>query len=203
MKNHVLQAHSISVHFGDQTVLDDVDLEVRSGVITGVAGPSGSGKTTLLRVVAGLQTPDAGTVTYNGAPTAAPGSLAMIDQHPRQVCNPRWTLAQIITEPADIAGRAAHLDAVADRVGLDPDLLTRFPTQVSGGQLQRACLARVLIGEPAFLLCDEPTAMLDPIATTTVVTLLRELSGQGTAIAIVSHDPTLLDRLGAASTLQL
>lgn len=195
MNSHILQAKSISVRFGDQTVLDDVDLEVRSGDITGVAGPSGSGKTTLLRVVAGLLAPDAGTVTYDGADKATPGSLAMLDQHPRLACNPDRTLAQIITEPADIAGRTADLDAAIERVGLDPELLTRFPTQVSGGQLQRACLARILVGEPAFLLCDEPTALLDPVATTAVVTLLRELSDQGTAIAVVSHDQALIDRL--------
>jgi ABC-type dipeptide/oligopeptide/nickel transport system ATPase subunit len=195
VNTHILQAKSISVRFGDQTVLDDVDLEMRSGDITGVAGPSGSGKTTLLRVVAGLLAPDAGTVTYDGADKPPPGSLAMLDQHPRLTCNPDRTLAQIITEPADIAGRTADLDAAIERVGLDPELLSRFPTQVSGGQLQRACLARVLVGDPAFLLCDEPTALLDPVATTVVVTLLRELSDQGTAIAIVSHDQALIDRL--------
>ena len=203
MKSHFLQAKSISVRFGEQIVLENVDVELRSGEITGVVGPSGSGKTTLLRVIAGLQTPDSGSISYDGEPTTAPGSLAMLDQHPRMVCNPRWTLSQIITEPADIAGRSVDLIAIADRVGLDPELFTRFPTQVSGGQLQRACLARVLVGEPAFLLCDEPTAMLDPIATTAVIDLLRQLSDAGTAIALVSHDNTLLDRLCTSSRLQL
>ncbi|MET0865689.1 MAG: ATP-binding cassette domain-containing protein, partial [Nakamurella sp.] len=88
-------------------------------------------------------------------------------------------------------------------VQLTDGLLERLPQQVSDGQLQRACLARALALDPAILVCDEPTAMLDPIATTAVVDLLRQLSDDGTAIALVSHDHTLLDRLCASSRVQL
>ena len=129
------------------------------------------------------------------------GSVALLAQHPRLVCNPRWTLRQIIDEPLAIrAGRGFRSSAeqTADRVGLDTALLERYPGQVSDGQLQRACLGRVLTqgdGGPLVVLCDEPTAMLDPIATSSVVSLLRDMAGTGSTIVLVSHDPALIDAL--------
>ena len=101
----------------------------------------------------------------------------------------------MIAEPALIGGRESEVDAVVGRVGLDPELLDRYPGQVSDGQLQRACLGRVLAQDAATVLCDEPTAMLDPIATASVVTLLREIADQGAVVVLVSHDPALIEAL--------
>ena len=205
-----LYATGLTVRFGGRTVLDGVDLTAPAGAITGVTGASGSGKTTLLRVLAGLQRPHAGEIRYgaasaSGASNSAPGprrgSVALLAQHPRLVCNPRWTLRQIIDEPLAIrAGRGFHpaAEQTAARVGLDTALLERYPGQVSDGQLQRACLGRVLTqgdGGPLLVLCDEPTAMLDPIATGSVVSLLRDMAGTGSTIVLVSHDPALIDAL--------
>ena len=205
-----LYATGLTVRFGGRTVLDGVDLTAPAGAITGVTGASGSGKTTLLRVLAGLQRPHAGEIRYgaasaSGASNSAPGprrgSVALLAQHPRLVCNPRWTLRQIIDEPLAIrAGRGFHpaAEQTAARVGLDTALLERYPGQVSDGQLQRACLGRVLTqgdGGPLLVLCDEPTAMLDPIATGSVVSLLRDMAGAGSTIVLVSHDPALIDAL--------
>ena len=205
-----LHATGLTVRFGGRTVLDGVDLTAPAGAITGVTGASGSGKTTLLRVLAGLQRPHAGAIRYgaasaSGASNSAPGprrgSVALLAQHPRLVCNPRWTLRQIIDEPLAIrAGRGFHpaAEQTAARVGLDTALLERYPGQVSDGQLQRACLGRVLTqgdGGPLVVLCDEPTAMLDPIATGSVVSLLRDMAGTGSTIVLVSHDPALIDAL--------
>lgn len=195
-----VRADGITVGFGAETVLDGVDLEAPSGVITGVTGPSGSGKTTLLRVLAGLLRPDAGTVRYRGAPVAEKGSIALLAQHPRLVCNPRWTLRQIIAEPAVIHGEPNSAEALAAQVGLDHDLLQRYPGQVSDGQLQRACLGRVLAqcrrsGTASTVLCDEPTAMLDPIASASVAGLLREIAAGGAVVIVVSHDPELIETL--------
>lgn len=192
-----LQASGLTVAFGGRTVLDGVDLAAPAGSVTGVTGASGSGKTTLLRVLAGLHRPDAGTVRYDGSPTPPTGAVALLAQHPRLVCNPRWTLAQIIAEPAAIRGERVRLDDVSVRVGLEPELLDRFPGQVSDGQLQRACLGRVLTQRAGFVLCDEPTAMLDPIAAGAVVGLLRQISAAGAAVVLVSHDPALIEELTA------
>ncbi|GFM21101.1 MULTISPECIES: ABC transporter ATP-binding protein [Mycobacteriaceae] len=210
-----LYATGLTVRFGGRTVLDSVDLTAPAGAITGVTGASGSGKTTLLRVLAGLQRPHAGEIRYGAAsasgasnPASASGasgprrgSVALLAQHPRLVCNPRWTLRQIIDEPLAIrAGRGFRSSAeqTAARVGLDTALLERYPGQVSDGQLQRACLGRVLTqgdGGPLLVLCDEPTAMLDPIATGSVVSLLRDMAGTGSTVVLVSHDPVLIDAL--------
>ncbi|MDZ7885276.1 MAG: ATP-binding cassette domain-containing protein [Mycobacterium sp.] len=190
-----LRAAGVTVSFGGTTVLDAVDLDAPAAAITGITGPSGSGKTTLLRVLAGLQTPDRGTVRYGGAAAAPPGSIALLAQHPRMVCNPRWTLRRIIGEPAEIRGERDTVDALAERVGLDSGLLQRYPGQVSDGQLQRACLGRVLGQSAGTVLCDEPTAMLDPIASASVRGLLREISAAGAVVVVVSHDPELIAAL--------
>ncbi|KRD05547.1 ABC transporter [Mycobacterium sp. Root265] len=190
-----VQAAGVTVSFGGVTVLDGVDLDAPAGTITGVTGASGSGKTTLLRVLAGLQVPDRGTVRHGGSPLAPAGSIALLAQHPRLVCNPRWTLRRIIAEPAAIRGEPDTADALAERVGLDPSLLQRYPGQVSDGQLQRACLARVLGQSASTVLCDEPTAMLDPIASASVLRLLREIASGGAVVLVVSHDPELIAAL--------
>ncbi len=197
-----LSATGVGLAFGGRTVLDGVDLSAPAGQITGVTGASGSGKTTLLRVLAGLQRPDTGEIRYDGDPVAPKGSIALLAQHPRLVCNPRWTLGQIIAEPALIRGDrfgAADLRSTAGDVGLDPALLDRYPGQVSDGQLQRACLGRVLTQRARFVLCDEPTAMLDPISTASVVALLRGLADGGASVVLVSHDAVLVETLTAAT----
>lgn len=190
-----LTADNISVAFGGRPVLHAVDLTVRTGEIVGVTGPSGCGKTTLLRVLAGLRRPDSGTVRYDDTSSAPRGSLGMLAQHPRLVCNPRWTLRAIVTEPARIRARSADVEGVSARVGLDPALLERHPAQVSDGQLQRACIARALLAAPRFLLCDEPTAMLDPIAAADIADLLEHIAAEGTGIVLVSHNPRLVGAL--------
>jgi ABC-type dipeptide/oligopeptide/nickel transport system ATPase subunit len=190
-----VQAAGVTVSFAGTTVLDGVDLDAPAGTITGVTGTSGSGKTTLLRVLAGLQIPDRGTVHHGGAPVAPAGSIALLAQQPRLVCNPRWTLRRIIAEPAAIRGEPDTADALAERVGLDSALLQRYPGQVSDGQLQRACLGRLLGQSASTVLCDEPTAMLDPIASAAVLGLLREISAGGAVVIVVSHDPELIAAL--------
>lgn len=190
-----VQAAGVTVSFGGVTVLDGVDLDAPAGTITGVTGASGSGKTTLLRVLAGLQVPDRGTVRHGGSPLAPAGSIALLAQHPRLVCNPRWTLRRIIAEPAAIRGEPDTTEVLAERVGLDPSLLQRYPGQVSDGQLQRACLARVLGQSASTVLCDEPTAMLDPIASASVLRLLREIASGVAVVLVVSHDPELIAAL--------
>ncbi|MBU8815586.1 ATP-binding cassette domain-containing protein [Mycolicibacterium goodii] len=195
MRTSGLVAENVWVAFGGRPVLRAVNLTVRAGDIVGVTGPSGCGKTTLLRVLAGLRRPDAGEVRYDDKPVAPAGSIGMIAQHPRLVCNPRWTLGAIVTEPARIGGTSADIESTSARVGLDTALLQRHPAQVSDGQLQRACIARALLAAPQFLLCDEPTAMLDPIAARDITDLLKQLAAEGTGIVLVSHNPRLVSEL--------
>ncbi|ADG78579.1 ABC transporter related protein OS=Tsukamurella paurometabola (strain ATCC 8368 / DSM / CCUG 35730 / CIP 100753 / JCM 10117 / KCTC 9821 / NBRC 16120 / NCIMB 702349 / NCTC 13040) OX=521096 GN=Tpau_1967 PE=4 SV=1 [Tsukamurella paurometabola] len=184
-------------------VLDGVNVTVHAGAVTGVLGPSGAGKTTLLRVLAGLLSPDAGSVDHGGgAPRPAAGTLAMLAQHPRTVCNPRWPLARIVGEPRRISGVGIGVDEAADRAGLQPSLLDRFPAQVSDGQLQRACVARILVQAPRFLLADEPVAMLDPVSARAVLRILDAVTAAGTGVVLVSHNAALVRRR-AATVIEL
>lgn len=187
----LLVGTGLSARFGDTLVFEGLDVGVGAGTVTGVVGRSGSGKTTLLRVLAGFAAPAAGRVAWPGG--RRPGDIALLAQHPRLVANPRWTLRRIVAEPATIARRDCDVERAADRVGLDPALLDRYPSQVSDGQLQRACLGRLVVQQPRVVLCDEPTAMLDPVASRAVASLLDDLVADGAGLLLVSHDRRLVE----------
>ncbi|OZC76941.1 ABC transporter [Rhodococcus sp. 06-418-5] len=191
----MMEARNVTVTYDDTVVLQQVSVTVAPGATIGITGPSGVGKTTLLGVMAGLVQPHSGTVTWDAQARPLRGSIALLAQHPRLVCNPRWTLGAIVAEPAAIRREVIDVEAVCDRVGLDTALLRRFPAQVSDGQLQRACLARILVQRPLYILCDEPTSMLDPIATRDVMRLLIALAADGAGLAVVSHDRAVIDAL--------
>ncbi|MCZ4590442.1 ATP-binding cassette domain-containing protein [Rhodococcus opacus] len=192
-----LHAHHITAgHHPGDPVLTDVTLTIPAGTTIGLTGPSGSGKTTLARVLAGLHTPHRGHVTLDDQPlsTAERGAVAMLFQSPRQAVTGRWTLGRIIAEPLrDGRGRAGTIGVTAARVGLTDDLLDRRPHQVSDGQLQRACLARALVQQPRYLICDEMTAMLDPATTAALTTVITEETRRGLGVLTISHHHTLLD----------
>jgi peptide/nickel transport system ATP-binding protein len=209
----MLGLRSVSAGYaGDgRPVLDGVSLDVPGGAATGLLAPSGSGKTTLLRVAALLLAPWSGTVVVDGTeirgtrfavPPAIRRSIGYVVQSPRSSTNPRLTLRRIIAEPISFAAglrtpkAEAHAERVAelaDLVQLSPDLLDRLPHQVSDGQLQRACLARALAGEPRVLLCDEPTAMLDAPTTAVMMRVIERHVEGGAAALIASHDRALLE----------
>ena len=186
----LLVGAGLTARFGDTVVFDGLDVGVAAGSVTGVVGRSGSGKTTLLRMLAGLTAPSAGTIEWRGDPR--PGDVGLLAQHPRLVTNPRWPLRRIVAEPAMIARRDCDVEGAAARAGLDPGLLDRFPSQVSDGQLQCACLARLSVQRPRIVLCDEPTAMLDPVAARGVASTLDDLVAEGAGLVLVSHDRRLV-----------
>lgn len=193
-----LSACGVTVAFRGRTVLDDVSVDVRPGRLLGLVGPSGAGKSTLAKVLSGRIEPTAGSVIGGG-----PVRVAMIGQAPRDACDPRWALRRTIGEPFRIAaggrlgreafGERAAVDAAAESVLLDGELLGRRPDGVSDGQLQRAVIARALVQEARFLICDEPTSMLDPITAAGVVAVLRERAAAGAGVLFITHDHRLLD----------
>lgn len=188
-------------------VLPPTDLTVRGGRVTALVGPSGSGKTTLAHLLAGLLTPTAGTVTATDEPGTQtdgqgsraarprrgrlPGHTALLEQDPMASADPRMTLRRMIALPGRLRGSAVDVDALAREVGLDPGLLDRRPGQVSGGQLQRACLARALAQRPRYLIADEVTAHLDPESTGVIAAVLRARADRGLGVLAITHDQRL------------
>ncbi|MCX4529124.1 MULTISPECIES: ABC transporter ATP-binding protein [unclassified Streptomyces] len=183
-------------------------LTLRPGEALGLLGPSGCGKSTLAKVAALLHRPDRGTVTLDGravtgfrhrAPRSLRVDVGVVFQQPRLSADPRLRLRDLVAEPLRATGRRKEADArvteLARRVGLGADLLARRPHEVSDGQLQRACLARALVLEPRWLVCDEMTAMLDASTTAALVGVVEEYRAEtGAGLLAVGHDPVLLAR---------
>ncbi|MEU8784014.1 ATP-binding cassette domain-containing protein [Streptomyces sp. NPDC048637] len=211
-----LRAHGLQVAFTHKghthEALKDADFHARPGTSTGIIGPSGSGKTTLLRVLAGLQTPGAGTLTWNGKalPPAArkrtrdhQRRIQLVPQNPLGALNPARTVGASIARPLQLHRVVAKAD-VPDRVrlllndvGLPGEFARRYPHELSGGQRQRASIARALATEPELLLCDEVTSALDPATTDSVMALLTRLRTEnGLTLVLVSHE---LDVIAAHS----
>ncbi|WP_299519857.1 ATP-binding cassette domain-containing protein [uncultured Serinicoccus sp.] len=186
-------------------VRSGVTLQVRPDRTTGLMAPSGAGKTTLLRTLALLHRPSEGQVRLDGRPVRGTGyavpaavrrRIAFVPQDPRQGVDPRWTLGRSLLEPSRLVGRTGDDTEVArmlDRVGLAPELASRRPDEVSGGQLQRAVLARALALDADYLLLDEPTSMVDAATARAVVRAVHEHQhATGCGVLVASHDEELL-----------
>jgi putative ABC transport system ATP-binding protein len=175
--------------------LTDVSLALDDGGITVLQGPSGSGKSTLLRLLNRLEAPDAGTVRYRGDDLATHDVLA----HRREV-------GMVFQVPVLFPGTIADNLAVAqpvdppaqllERAGLPASFLEREADTLSGGEAQRACLARALGTRPRVLLMDEPTSALDHDAVQVIERLARSLADDGVPIVLVTHDREQAARLG-------
>lgn len=197
------------------TALHAVDLMIGKGERVGVVGGSGSGKTTLARLMLGLLKPSAGDVVFDGRsivglPERRRGWLraaaSMVFQDPNSSLNPRMRLSDIIAEPlrspalrgrTDVPspGREVLADAMRG-VGLEVELLDRFPHQLSGGQRQRAAIARALINDPALLVADEPVSALDVSVRAQVLNLLTsEVRERALTLVLVSHDLAVVRHL--------
>ncbi|WP_328686934.1 ATP-binding cassette domain-containing protein [Streptomyces caniferus] len=188
--------------------LKQADFHVPTGSATGIIGPSGSGKTTLLRTLAGLQKPDAGTLTWNGRPLPAQARrrnreqqrrIQLVPQNPLGALNPARTIGASLTRPLQLhrtVGRSempARVGELLDDVGLPGDFAARYPHELSGGQRQRASIARALATDPDLLLCDEVTSALDPATATAVMELLTRLRAERRlSLVLVSHELELV-----------
>lgn len=182
-------------------VVHGVSLDVLPGEVLGLVGESGCGKSTIAKCVAGFLKPSSGDlVVCEGAdePKRGPRRVQMVFQDPSSSFDPRRTLGQSVTEGLRNAGtpKGEALEQAGElfeRCGLARELLGRYPHQVSGGQCQRAAIARALAARPVLLIADEATSALDVTVQAQVVTLLRELNAElGMAVLFICHDLALV-----------
>lgn len=194
----------ISKSFGSLEVLRSVSLEIVPGAITSIVGPSGAGKTTLLQIVGTLSRPDSGRVLYDGSDVFAMAdrelsafrnrNIGFVFQFHRLL--PEFNVIENVAMPALIAGRPrgeafAEARRLADRLGLGSRAEHR-PSELSGGECQRAAVARALINRPAVILADEPSGSLDSHNRDELRRLFFELRDEsGNTFVIVTHDENL------------
>jgi polar amino acid transport system ATP-binding protein len=208
----VLEANGLEKRLGGRPILTGASLSVARGEAVVVTGPSGSGKTTFLRCLNGLERPDAGRVRVGPHVIGAPGvgterallairrRVGFVFQQGNLFAH-RTVLGNVVEAPVHVARVSAPVAAARAR-----ELLARvgiahraeaFPHQLSGGEQQRAAIARALAMEPEVLLLDEPTSALDPERVDALLVLLGELAASGLALVAVTHDARVGGALGA------
>ena len=195
----MLSAEDITVTFKRRdgtsfAALDHVSLQVPDGGAVGLVGESGSGKTTLVRVICGLQKPDSGRVVFgkrtnDSSRATGAGGIQMIFQDAVGALDPRQRVGDAIAE----VGRVHHLDVDVDgllaQVGLPAEYKARFPSELSGGQCQRICVARALALRPSLLIGDEPVSALDVSVQARILRLLGDLREKnGLSLLLITHD---------------
>ena len=197
----MLELNDVTVAFKDgqemRTVLDHLEFTAKPGEMTFIVGESGSGKSTLLSVAAGLIQPDSGTAKLNGEVVdndVRRDKIGMIFQQANLIAALNVRDQLLVTDHIrGIKPRRGRAEELLATVGLE-GLGDRRIGEMSGGQRQRVGIARALMGEPALLLADEPTAALDADRSQEIVTLLRQLTTErGIACGFVTHDRSLIE----------
>lgn len=191
--------------------LKNVSIALPRGEIAGIVGESGSGKTTFGRIIAGLQTASTGTirledriydVTKPGHRSGMLGHVQMIFQDPAVSLNPTMRIGDTLRESIRFGAglkrdrQPQTLETMIDRLGLSPNLLTRYPHQLSGGQKQRVSIARALLAQPQIIVADEPTSALDVSVQAQIIELLKEtVRSQNLLMVFISHDLAVVQQL--------
>jgi putative ABC transport system ATP-binding protein len=195
-------------------VLQRLNLDVDKGDFVGFMGPSGSGKTTLLNLLGGLDVPTQGSITVDGDEITHMSGSKLTKWRARHVgfVFQMYNLIPVLTAYQNVelpllltklsgSERRKHVETALSVVGL-ADRMKHYPRQLSGGQEQRVTIARAIVSDPTFLLCDEPTGDLDRKSADEIMALIEELVGKyGKTVLMVTHDPVVAAR--AHTTLHL
>lgn len=204
-KEVVLKVEDLTASYtGENPVLEDISLTVHRGRTVALVGESGSGKSTLARVITGLLPPVSGCVRFNGE--ALPAALKhrkredlrrlqMVYQMPDTALNPRQQIRKIIGRPlkfyfnASRRQREARILELLEQVELPADYIDRYPTELSGGEKQRICIARALVAKPDLIICDEVTSALDQLVAEGILKLLLNLQRKlQVSYLFITHD---------------
>lgn len=201
----ILQVRDLRKYFkrGRTTVyaVDGVSFDLRPGETVGLVGESGSGKSTIGRLIVRLLGPTGGSIVFEGSEIGSLSrrecrplrkDLQFVFQNPWGALNPRMRVGALIAEPLILSGMKGVREEtarLADRVQLNTAALGRFPHELSGGQLQRVCIARAIATQPKVIILDEPTSSLDLSVRAEILNLLRTLQNEtGAAFVFISHD---------------
>lgn len=184
-------------------VLDEVSLSVAEGETVGLLGKSGCGKSTFGQLLCGLRKSFSGSIQYAGKAVKAPfkgqirREIQVLFQHPENSFNPRLTIHQSLKEIYQLYNLPFSDTALYEMLepyGIYEEHMHRFPIQLSGGELQRIALARVLLAKPRFMVLDEPTSMLDSISQAQVIRMLMELQKKsGISYLFITHNEQLCE----------
>lgn len=191
-----LIANNLQFRYAAHTplVVDGWSITVNPGEVVGFAGQSGGGKTTFAKMMSGYLSPLGGSVTVDGDPLPRRGRcpVQLIVQHPETAVDPRWRASDIIAEGTD--GPVA--DDLRHAFGIRDEWLTRWPHELSGGELQRLAIVRALAGPTKYLIADELSTMLDANAQAQIWSaLLAHTRATGIGVLAISHNSALLDQI--------
>ena len=203
----MIDVKHLSKSFGDHLVLDDISEHIHPGEKVVVIGPSGSGKSTFLRCLNLLETPTAGTITFEGTPITDPKTnidlvrrqMGMVFQHfnlfPNMTIRKNITLAPVRAKLMSQAEADDTATALLKRVGL-AEKADAYPAQLSGGQKQRIAIARALASDPKVLLCDEATSALDPTTTRSILRLIQDINKRlGITVIVITHEMAVVEEI--------
>ena len=188
----MLVAENLVFSYKNKKIFDSLSLCVGERERVGILAPSGFGKTTLLRLLGGYLQPDSGRIEVDGSSLPKKGycPVQLIWQHPETVVDPLMKLGDTLKESRTVDER------IMEKLHIEEGWMDRFPSELSGGELQRFCLARALHPSVRFLLCDEISAMLDLVTQAQIWHfLLDEAKRRGLGMVIVSHDAALLEQV--------
>lgn len=189
-----LEARKISFRYGKRQpwIIQNLNFCVKQGTCVGLSAPSGTGKSTLAMLLAGYLAPEEGEILLNGMPLPKKGicPVQLIYQHPEQAVNPRWRLRKVLEEGGRIQ------ETLLTSLGIERAWLERYPRELSGGELQRFCVARALMSNAAFLICDEISTMLDVITQAQIWRVVcSEAEKRNMGIVVITHNHQLARRL--------
>ena len=196
---HLVELDSVRKSFGDNLVLDGIELRIDRGEAIVVAGPSGSGKSTMIRCINGLEPIDSGSIRFDGHEVQSSdrhvygirAQIGMVFQSfnlfPHMTVRENITMAPLEVKGASKEAANQRANELLERVGI-PEKADEYPADLSGGQQQRVAIARALAVDPKLMMFDEPTSALDPEMIREVLDVMRELATGGMTMVVVTHE---------------